>query len=90
MDGYFPHSAEVLENRLGIQDTNELKKAEANISYMRQIEIESEPLPSKYDFQLLLDIHNRLFGDIYYFAGEIRNVDISKGPMPFCYVGFTE
>jgi cell filamentation protein len=86
MSDYFTDSEDVIRNKLGISDPDELRAVEARISYIRQIEIESEPVPSRFDFPLLKRIHKRLFEDIYSFAGKIRVVDITKGPIPFCYV----
>lgn len=76
MNDYFIEYDEVLENKLGISDLTELKNAEAKICYLRQIEIEAEPLPRKLGFNFLLSLNLRLFGDIYEFAGEIRTVNI--------------
>jgi len=76
VNDYFIEYDEVLENKLGISDLTELKNAEAKICYLRQIEIEAEPLPRKLGFNFLLSLNLRLFGDIYEFAGEIRTVNI--------------
>jgi cell filamentation protein len=86
MDGYFTKNDEILENKLGIYDSDVLKKAEADICYIRQIEVENMPLPNAFDFTFLLLCHKYLFDDIYFFAGKIRTVDITKGNVPFCYV----
>lgn len=37
-------------------------------------------------------LHERLFGKVYPFAGQIRTVNITKqdSSIPFCYAGFIE
>lgn len=37
------------------------------------------PIEAAFNFELLKKIHTFLFGDIYEWAGKIRNVNISKG-----------
>lgn len=86
MNDYLTQSDEVLQNKLGISDPIKLKKVEGEVGFARQMQLESEPLPLHYDFDLLKRIHFVLFSDIYDFAGKVRCVDITKGPVPFCYV----
>lgn len=69
----------VLKNNLGIKNTPDLNKAEANLTYLRVQELETTPLPGNFDLDHLKKIHKHLFGDVYPWAGEIRQVDISKG-----------
>ena len=37
-----------------------------------------------YDLQYLKSIHAQLFGDLYDWAGKLRQIDISKGDTRFC------
>ena len=86
MDDYFSFSDDVLGNKLGITNKEELRKAEADICYIRQIEAENMTLPNEFDFLFLLFCHKCLFDDIYAFAGKVRTVNLTKGNTPFCYV----
>lgn len=86
MTDYFTEHEELLENKLGITDPDELKEAESQICYLRQIEIEAELVPEKLDFDCFLALHKRLFGDLYEFAGKVRTVDLGKAGSVFCYV----
>lgn len=76
----------VLANKLNITNQIELNKAEEKISKQKakqlfesgdinQIEIGT--------FKGLAKIHTYLFGDIYEFAGNIRDVNITKGSFRF-------
>jgi cell filamentation protein len=75
-----------LDNKLGITDQVELAKAEEKISKQKakqlfdsgdigQVEIGT--------FKGLSFIHEYLFGEIYEFAGNIRDVNITKGNFRF-------
>lgn len=79
----YPNSS-VLKNKLNITNEHDLGIAEREISSLRIMEIENEPLKGKLDFKHLKDIHYNIFKDIYEWAGQIRNVNISKGSV-FCY-----
>ena len=83
----------VLENKLGIQNAPELNEAEERISKKSALELfESGKLneleASK--FSSLKAIHKALFDDIYYFAGELRTVNISKGNFRFAPLMYLE
>lgn len=88
MDDYFTLPDEVLENKLGIRDAEKLKEAEEEIVAIRHAEILASFHRQRFDFECLRQIHERLFSDIYSFAGQIRSVDLVKAgsPVPFCYV----
>ncbi|MGL5020744.1 MAG: Fic/DOC family protein [Mycoplasmatales bacterium] len=77
----------VLENKLGISTSSELHKVEEKLTKLKAIELwENNMLKEIEPFKVdtLLYIHRFLFQDIYDFAGQIRNVDISKGDTQFC------
>lgn len=83
--GLYPETT-VLINRLGIREQAELDAAEAAIVLLAAVEIAETPLPetgSGPDFDYLLRIHEALFRDIYDWAGQVRDVDISKGSTRF-------
>ena len=75
---------DVLRNKLGIHDSDELSSAEAGITLLRIMDLARNPVAGKFDSDHLREIHRRLFSDIYDWAGEYRTVEISKG-LPFCY-----
>jgi cell filamentation protein len=79
----------ILENKLNIQDTILLAKEEERISKQKAVQLfESGMLDSLEagTVETLKAIHKYLFEDIYFFAGKIRNVDISKGNFRFAPV----
>lgn len=76
----------VLENKFNIEDSVELARLEEKISKKKALELfESEILNSIKvgTFESLAQIHKYLFDEIYYFAGEIRNVNLAKGNFRF-------
>lgn len=76
----------VLENKLGIKDSIELAKCEEKISKIKALELFEKNILDSYEpgtFETLSKIHKYLFDEIYYFAGEVRNVNISKGNFRF-------
>lgn len=79
----------VLENKLGIKNQLELNRVEERLSKMK--------IKNLYDsgeihyievgtFKGLSDMHKYLLEDIYFFAGEIRKVNIAKGNFRFAPV----
>jgi len=78
-----------LENKLGIDNSAELAREEERLSKKRAVELfESGMLntlePGK--FSSLAAIHKQLFGDLYDFAGQVREVNIAKGSFRFAPV----
>ena len=76
----------VLENKLGINDSAELARQEEKISKKKALELFEKGLLDSFEagtFDTLSKIHKYLFDDIYYFAGEIRDVNIAKGNFRF-------
>lgn len=45
---------------------------------LRSAEIESEPSDAPFTFDFYCELHKRLFGDLYDWAGELRTIDFSK------------
>jgi len=76
----------ILINKLDIQDEQILEDAERDITLLRAIEVEFQQPP--YSFSHLSNIHKTLFGDLYPWAGCIRQLDISKGATRFCSVNY--
>ena len=78
----YPNSF-VLKNKLNITDGDLLEEAERNITALRILELRQNPPDGAMNFQYLKRLHKYIFGDIYDWAGEVRNVNINKGTM-FC------
>jgi cell filamentation protein len=83
----------ILQNRLNITNQVELAKEEEKITKQKA----KEMFDSRYidtievgTFKGLADIHRYLFEDIYDFAGQIRDVNISKGNFHFAPVMYLE
>lgn len=77
-EDYFILGTNTLKNIPGIQNSDELKQLEKEISVQRLAELYDNPIKGNFDFEHLSNIHNYLFDEIYDWAGQIRNVDISK------------
>lgn len=79
----------VLENKLGITDSSELAREEEKISKKKALELFESGLLESFEagkFDTLAKIHKYLFDEIYFFAGEVRNVNIAKGNFRFAPV----
>lgn len=82
-----------LENKLGIQTSNELAREEERISKPKALQLyESGYLDQLKTgtFQALSEIHRVLFEDIYDFAGKIRTENIAKGHFRFASAMYLE
>ena len=73
----------VLINKKGIKDEFELDRVERASSYMKALDLDRNPIKGKFDLKHLQDIHKHLFGDIYPFAGKIRDGYLQKGQQDF-------
>ena len=79
----------VLENKLGITESSELAREEERISKKKALELFEKGILDSLEarkFSSLAKIHKYLFGDIYDFAGEIRNVNLAKSNFRFAPV----
>lgn len=75
-----------LKNKLNITNSIELAKSEEKISKKKAIDLFELNLLDKFEpgkYETLSFIHKYLFCDIYDFAGQIRDVNISKGNFRF-------
>ncbi|GEL18437.1 Fic/DOC family protein [Pseudonocardia asaccharolytica] len=86
-DPYFDAEYGLLRNRLGIVDPVELEQVEAELTALRLVELQDDPLPGGYDLAHLQAFHRFVFGDVYDWAGELRSVVIGKGDV-FCLPQF--
>ena len=76
----------MLKNTFEIENPVELARVEEKISKQKAIQLwQNEELKnfSAGTFKTLAYIHKKLFEDIYYFAGKIRGINISKGNFRF-------
>lgn len=83
----------MLENKLGIKNSAELAREEERISKKKAaLLFEGNMLNSMEagSFNSLKEIHRFLFEDIYYFAGELRTVNIAKSNFRFAPVMYLE
>ena len=80
---YCYENSNVLINTLGITEQKELDIAEKEITSLAIAEAEIRYIKGNFDTKHFKNIHKRIFGNIYFWAGEIRTVDISKGAW-FC------
>lgn len=89
-DGIYCYAdSDVLINRMGIRDMEQLKLMEKRLTMLRILDLLDNPIQGKFDLKHLQSIHNYIFQDVYEWAGKIRKVDIAKGNM-FCNVKFIE
>lgn len=80
-DPYTYPDSQVLINRFDITDDGQFIEMEKDFSELAIMEIEFSPPP--YDLRYWCSLHQTLFGDIYYWAGELRTIDIAKGTIRF-------
>jgi cell filamentation protein len=74
-DDYYYPGTDVLRNKLGIQDKEELERTERRLVEQRLAEGCPE---GNFDLAHLQAIHLHLFQDVYEWAGQLRTVDMYK------------
>ena len=82
-----------LENKLGITDAAELARTEERISKAKALQLFETGLLNTFEvgtFRGLCQIHAYLFGEIYAFAGKLRDVNIAKGNFRFAPLMYLE
>ena len=80
-----------IENKLNIDDPAELAREEERISKRKAKELFETGYLNTLEpgtFASLQAIHKYLFEDVYYFAGEVRNVDMAKGNFRFIPIAY--
>lgn len=83
----------ILTNKLGITHQIELAKAEEKISKQKAKQLFDSGDIHQAEvgtFAGLAFIHDYLFGDIYDFAGKVRDVNIAKGSFRFAPVMYLQ
>ena len=82
-----------LSNKPGITTSAELAREEERISKIRAMELFEKSLLDTFEvgtFRGLSQIHAHLFGDIYDFAGKVRDVNLAKGNFRFAPVMYLQ
>lgn len=76
-DPYLYEDVPVLRNLPGIKDSEELKRAEGDLTRMSMGIVYARDY-DKFNTETLCDIHRTIFGGIYEWAGEFRTIPIMK------------
>jgi len=76
---YYYKDADVLKNKLNIKSSEDLREAENELSFVKALELNYNPIHGYFSVNHLCKIHKFIFEDIYYFAGKLRYEDIGKG-----------
>lgn len=79
----------VPRNKLGLRAPGELEAAEREITHAALTFLRESPVPHRYDLGHRCAIHQRIFGDIYDWAGQLRTAAIAKGSW-FCLPQYIE
>lgn len=77
-DIYLYDDCNVLVNKFGIKNQEELDEAEADYVVFRLKELHLNPLPGSYDYGHFLRMHNYIFQDLYEWAGQQRKINMYK------------
>lgn len=83
LDRYVYPGTNVLVNQFGIMDSGKLSDAERMSSAANAMLLMKEGVTGRFDRQHIQDIHRRIFGDVYEWAGEFRDIQIWKGGTEF-------
>ena len=86
---YCYKGTDVLINKLNIPNVEDLFNAERFLVSLRIAAFNDNPVKGNFDFEYLKSIHKYLFQDIYIWAGDIRNCNISKQDL-FCLSDYIE
>ena len=78
-DPYLDLQTGVLRNLLGITDPKRLRRVEADFTAVRIAQVIRNPILGAYDLAHLRAFHQRIFQDLYDWAGRLRTVSIGRG-----------
>lgn len=79
-EDYTYPGTQVLRNKADIRDQADLQRFERGVTAIRIQELREKPVGGDYSLRHLQDIHRQVFRDVYAWAGEVRTVDLAKGP----------
>lgn len=82
-DRYVYPGTNILVNKFDIRDPARLETAERKVSNLAIAEMRFEGVTSRFDPEHLKSIHRRIFGAVYDWAGEFRDIEIWKGGTAF-------
>lgn len=82
-DAYLIPNTNVLNNKLGITNLEELKEKEKEIVRKKLAYLYLKPIEGNFTLEHLQRVHKFIFDEIYPFAGELRNCTMQKNTM-FC------
>ena len=82
-ESYFIEGTTTLKNKFNLIDKNKLSKLERRITLEKLTLLYLEPIKGNFNAEHLKQIHTYLFNDIYYFAGQYRNVNMTTYDMAF-------
>lgn len=77
-DPYVYPGTDVLRNARGIRDRHELDEFEARLTFLRSLQLGTQPIAGEYDLAHRREIHRFLFAGLYEWAGELRTVVLAK------------
>lgn len=83
-DSYLIPGTDILKNKLGINDKDELKQVEKSIVRENLAYLYLNPIQGNFDKSHLFKIHEFIFDKIYPFAGKIRTCSLQKDIHVFC------
>jgi cell filamentation protein len=76
---------DVLINKFDEKDPEKLEKLETTFTTRRMYQLFEKPIVGSFGFKHLQKIHRFIFKDVYPFAGEFRDEQISKGTTTFAH-----
>lgn len=78
-------------NKLGIDSLEQLERAEQYAFMVRALQIETgDYIIDSFSKEAFQALHDHLFQDIFTFAGQYRDVQLSKGHTRFCQYQFLD
>lgn len=81
--GYLhPNLHLTLRNLVGAEMPNALAAAESDFVFVRSLQLAERPVAQTFDLTHLRAVHERLFGDVFPWAGETRTVGIARRGTP--------
>ena len=83
-DSYLIPGTEVLKNKLGATNKEELKRFEHEIVRKKLTYLYLNPIEGSFDKSRLLKTHRFIFDEIYDFAGKLRTCSLQKDIHVFC------
>ena len=90
-DPHFDYKHDILRNVSGFTDHKKLDRFERKRTAKAILNLQTDPVRGRFDAAHLRQIHARIFESIYPWAGEFRQVNISRAASyPFAVVQFLE